>query len=146
MRRLLLQVVLHFGIVSILAPSIGGTIFNLTLDWGDAGPFHRVLGALVGGFVLNVFMWFFNLLLGISTFCLCAWLCSNRIMPIHLWLIGGAAIGCLYGAMIAGGCVHGEWGLLLTSGAAIGLAAAAVLHRLWNIGLEPVDEEPGAGV
>jgi hypothetical protein len=126
--------ILHMLIVSALGPAIGGGIYNFTrVQWGNTDLLSRLVGSLVGGFVLLVFIAPITVAAGIITYGLC-WLVTQKgdLNQTWLWTLVGGAIGAAYGLFWADYFVHEQRILLAISGAILGLATGAILAIIWN--------------
>jgi hypothetical protein len=123
--------ILHMLVASILAPAMGGAAYSFfTCDWHNSMFLSRLLGSIVGGFALLVFVWFWTVPFGILTFCICWGLHEANVKHRILWAIGGAAVGWLFGLFM------GTWaGVSISvfewSGTVIGTAAGMMLREIW---------------
>lgn len=102
-------------------------------QWGNAELFSRLLGSLMGGFVLLVFIAPITGAVGIVTYGFC-WVVTQMgvLTPTWLWTLAGGAFGAAYALVWANYFVHGQQLLLVTSGTIIGFATGVVLAFLWK--------------
>lgn len=123
----------HILIVGILAPVMACSVYNFAeCDWTAHGFPLMLTGSLIGGFILQVFIWPFTLLFAFATSVLRLSLYAMRlrIHPIA-WILGGAILGSGYGMFFAH-WAHISESLLVSTGAVIGALSGGVLWCVWN--------------
>jgi hypothetical protein len=128
------RLTLHLLIVSVLGPATGACIYNCArAQWGNADLLNRLVGSIVGGFVLLVFIAPITVAVGIITYGFC-WVVTQGgfLAQAWLWILVGGVFGVAYGLMWAEYFVHEQRSLLTASGAILGLATGAILAILWK--------------
>jgi hypothetical protein len=126
--------ILHLLIVSVLGPAIGAGIYNFTrARWSNTDLLSRLVGSLVGGFVLLVFIAPITVAVGIVTYGFC-WVVAQMgvLTQTWLWTLAGGMFGAAYGLVWADYFAHEQRILLTTSGAILGLATGAILAIIWK--------------
>jgi hypothetical protein len=121
-------------VVSVLGPAIGAAIYNFArAQWGNADLLNRLVGSLVGGFVLLVFIAPITVAVGIITYGFC-WVVAQTVVLTQTWLwtLVGGTFGAAYGLVWADYFAHEQRILLTTSGAILGLATGAILAIIWK--------------
>lgn len=127
----MLRFLSHMFIVTVLAPAAGGAVYTFCeADWNETMMLVRLPGSLLGGFVLLAFVWFWTIPLGLLTCALCLTLRRLGVTNVGLWVLGGAALGLLFGCFIA------VWsgmpfGMSMGSGICIGAVAGLALRQVW---------------
>ena len=130
----MVRFVSHMFITAVLAPAAGGAVFAFCqVDWRDAMFISRLFGSLMGGFLLLWFVWFLTIPLGLLTSAPCFVFSRLGVKNRALWVIGGAAIGLLFGRFIAG-WAHMPLIISLGSGAGIGAVSGLALREVWCAG------------
>lgn len=127
----MLRFLSHMFITAVLAPAAGGAVWIFcSVDWHNTALLARLLGSLMGGFVLLAFTWLATVPLGLLTSAVCFALSRGGVKNRALWMIGGAGFGLLFGQFIAV-WAHIAPGVVLGSGVCIGAATGAVLREVW---------------
>lgn len=125
---------LHMFVVSVLGPALAASVFNFArVQWGNADLFNRLIGSLVGGFLLLVFIAPITVAVGIITYGFC-WIVTQMgvLTRTWLWILIGGTFGAAYGLVWADCFVHGLRVSLTASGAILGLATGAILALIWK--------------
>ena len=104
----------------------------LLVDGREINVFFRLIGSIVGGPILVIFIWFIVLPFGLVTYAMC--LVANRAGFTYgpAWAAGGILIGSLFGHGIAHWSSTPDVLLLTVGGGVIGLLSGLALRRLWT--------------